>query len=370
MICVGRPGKDGKVWADFLWVRINNYMESDELLYTNISPDQTFLTVGSHSGFRVFQIHPFSLINESSQGNYKIVELYENTQLLILVGAGEEAGYSPRRLSIFNTLSHEVICETHFDDSVLSVRTNKNRISVATIDKIFIYNTTTMKIITVIPTPENPEGIQALSPNHTSSYLLYPSHTSSGQIQLFDTQNLQNLTSISAHKSKLSCISISCNSDLFTTSSSKGTIIRVFSLPLCQILFTFKRGLIPAQIYSIHFSSTTSFLVTTSSTGTIHIYDIRLPSTPSPPSWSSSFRSSLQSAATYILPKSYHESLESSRSFITCKLNLHKKFTACLVSNLPLLAVASSSGELFLFKVDLVQGGEATLSQHIRLNRK
>ena len=345
-------------------------MESDELLYTSISPDQTVITVGSNSGFKVFQMHPFSLINECTQGNYKIVELYENTQLLILVGAGEAAAYSPRRLSIYNTITHEVICETHFDESVLSVRTNKIRISVVTIDKIYIYNTTTMKIITVIPTPENPKGIQALSPSSTECYLLYPASESSGHLQVFDCFNLQNRLIIEAHNSKLSCISISSKGDLCATASSKGTMVRVFSVPEGQKLFTFKRGLTPAEIYSLNFSVTSFFLVATSSTGTIHIYDIRLSSFSQPVSWSSSLRSSLLSAATYILPETYRESLETSRSFITCRLNQHKKFIAGLVSNVPLLAAVSYSGELIFFNVDFGQGGEAVLSHRVSLNRK
>ena len=75
-------------------------MESENLLHISFNQDISLLTTGSNSGFKVFKLNPFELINQENKGNFKIVEMYESSQLLILVGAGEEPAFSSRRLTI------------------------------------------------------------------------------------------------------------------------------------------------------------------------------------------------------------------------------------------------------------------------------
>jgi autophagy-related protein 18 len=233
----------------------NKSMESEDLLYTSLSPDHAIVTTGSHGGFKVFSLQPFALISESLEGNFKIVEIYEGPSLLILVGAGEQPAYSPRRLSVWNCSTRETICETRFEESVLSVRTNKIRITVATIDKVFIYNTSTMKTLTVLPTADNPKGLQALSPSHSDCFLIFPASEDRGLVQVYDCFNMQSRSVIEAHNSRLAYLSISNQGHLLATASMKGTMMRVFTLPEGKKLFTFKRGIIPAEIYSIFFFS-------------------------------------------------------------------------------------------------------------------
>lgn len=336
-------------------------MESEDLLYTSFNSDHTLLTTGSHCGFKVFQMHPMALLQEGSLGNFKIVEPYENTQLLILVGAGDQPAFSPRRLSIFNIPNNEVICETTFNESVLSVKVNKMRISVSTIDKIYIYNTTTMKVLSVLPTADNPKGLIALSPNHLDCYLLFPASHEKGLVQVYDSFTMQSRSIIEAHNSQLAYITISNKGNLCATASVKGTMIRIFSLPEGNKLFSFKRGILSAEIYSINFSVDELFVVAASSTGTIHVYDIRNNLIMRDLSWKASIKNSILSAASYVLPESYKDSLETTRSFAMAKVGFRKKFVAVLLGGNAELVAVSYSGEVSVFQVDLTQGGEATL---------
>ena len=52
------------------------------------------------------------------------------TSLLGLVGAGQQASLSPRRLQLFNTSESKVICELNFVTSILNVLMSKKRLVV------------------------------------------------------------------------------------------------------------------------------------------------------------------------------------------------------------------------------------------------
>ena len=49
------------------------------------------------------------------------------TSLLAIVGAGQQASASPRRLQLYNSSDQKSICELNFMDSILNVKLNKKR---------------------------------------------------------------------------------------------------------------------------------------------------------------------------------------------------------------------------------------------------
>ena len=151
---------------------------------------------------------------------------------------------------------------------------NRIRIVAVVIDGIYIYNTTTMKTQNTIRTVENPRGLVALSPTHSECYVLYPASENKGYVQVYDCFSMQPRGVIEAHNSQLGFISISYQGNYCATASVKGTMIRVFSLPEGNKLFTFKRGISYADIFNIMFSYNAKLLLACSSTGTVHVYDI------------------------------------------------------------------------------------------------
>jgi len=77
---------------------------------------------------------------------------------------------------------------------------------------------------------------------------------------------------IQAHSSSVTALAINQTGDLLCTSSEKGTIIRVYSLPNGEKSWSFRRGAYPAFVYSLAFSLDSCFISVTSDTGTIHIF--------------------------------------------------------------------------------------------------
>lgn len=85
---------------------------------------------------------------------------------------------------------------------------------------------------------------------------------------------MQLRTEIEGHTSKLAYIAMNYQGTLCATASEKGTVIRVFSLPEGNKLFTFKRGLMAANTYQLSFSLDSELLLSCSDTGSVHIYNI------------------------------------------------------------------------------------------------
>ena len=89
----------------------------------------------------------------------KIVEMLFSTSLVALVGAGEQAAFSPRRLQIVNTKRDSNICELMFPTSILAVKLNRRRLVVLLEEQIYIYDISNMKILHTIETSPNPTGL-------------------------------------------------------------------------------------------------------------------------------------------------------------------------------------------------------------------
>lgn len=88
---------------------------------------------------------------------------------------------------------------------------------------------------------------------------------------------LSPITTVQAHKTELSLLSLNAEGTLLATASTKvhsqrsssanvheGTVIRVFSLPDASRTYTFRRGTYAANIYSINFSSDSTMICVSS----------------------------------------------------------------------------------------------------------
>ena len=115
------------------------------------------------------------------------------------------------------------------------------------------------------------------SPNSTANTTAASSSTSqhqSGDVLLFSTRTLTVANVIQAHKSPLSFLSINSTGTLLATSSDKGTVIRVWSIPGAEKLYQFRRGTREAKIYSINFNLVSTLLAVSSVHDTVHIFKL------------------------------------------------------------------------------------------------
>lgn len=326
---------------------------------------------------------------------------------------------------------------------VVAVKMNRKRLIVMLEEVVFIYDISNMKLLHQQSTPLNPAGICAISSNSENNFLALPHYTKApqnahpsashvpksivkepinGDVLLYDLNKMEEVTVIQAHQAPLSHIAINNDGTLMATSSEKGTVIRVFSIPDGRKLYQYRRGSMPARIYSMSFNATSTLLCVSSATETVHVFKLAPPgsngtnggrpqsepSSPQQPAFSGRDRSesptdepqdemdgdpsalsgarqprqpgfmslvrrtsqnvstSLVSRAAGYLPSSVTEMWEPQRDFAWVRVprGANGQPVRCVVSmanNVPHVMVATNEGDFYVYSVDLEKGGEGTL---------
>ncbi|KAJ4301636.1 autophagy protein [Kalmusia sp. IMI 367209] len=424
--------------------------------FVTFNQDHTQLGVGTTKGYRIYNADPYYKQSELREGDVSSLEMLFSTSLVALT-------LSPRILRIHNIKRHSTICEMTFRTAILAIRLNRKRLVVVLETELYIYDISNMGMIKIEKTSPNPNGmpvlprtpslpslmtdtaICALSPSSENNYLVFPlpskampatfqppSHAppksehvppEKGEVLIYDATKLEAVNVIEAHNSPLSCIAMNTDGTLLATASEKGTIIRVFSVPNGEKLYQFRRGSIPARIYSMSFNSTSTLLCVSSASETVHIFRLGTPHggrsnsvssiSGRPPSSSSRGRSSSRAseeipedyettitetsaperkqtnptfasmirrtsqnvgksfAATVggYLPNAVTEIWEPSRDFAWVKIPRNAnssstgpvKTVVALSNNGPQLMVVTSEGAYYIFNIDLEKGGEGSL---------
>ncbi|KAG2003729.1 autophagy-type protein 18, variant 2 [Coprinopsis cinerea AmutBmut pab1-1] len=279
---------------------------NSNMLFANFNQDFSCISIGTKRGYSITNCDPFGRVYTMNDGARGIVEMLFCTSLIALVGAGDQPQNSSRKLQIVNTKRQSMICELLFPSSILAVKMNRKTLVIVLETEIYIYDISNMRLLHVIETTPNPEAICALSPSADSSYLAYPSpvpssssaplsapgssgtsttssstpaapassSSGSGDVLLFSTRSLTVSNVIQAHKSPISHLAINSTGTLLATTSEKGTVVRVWSIPGAEKLYQFRRGTREAKIYSMNFNVVSSLLAVSSANGTVHIFKL------------------------------------------------------------------------------------------------
>ena len=105
--------------------------DADEESITCIAfnQDHTHLAVGWRHVWSIYRLAPFALCQGAACGA-STVEMLFSSSLVALVGCGERAGDSPRRLRLWNTSTSSPVFELTFASDVLNVLMNRTRLLV------------------------------------------------------------------------------------------------------------------------------------------------------------------------------------------------------------------------------------------------
>ncbi|KAF8461374.1 WD40-repeat-containing domain protein [Kalaharituber pfeilii] len=250
--------------------------------FVTFNQDYSCLALGTRNGYRIYNCDPFGKCYEHKGKDIAIIEMLFSTSLVAVI-------LSPRQLQITNTKRQSTICELTFPTSVLAVRLNRKRLIVVLEEQIYLYDISTMKLLSTIETSPNPHAIISLSPSSDHCYLAYPMPSSTNKNTPFSpplmppqwllraVHNRPSVNVVEAHKSPLSSLALNSEGTLLATASDKGTIIRVFSVPKAQKLYQFRRGTYPSRIYSMSFNLVSTLLCVSSATETVHIFRLGSP---------------------------------------------------------------------------------------------
>lgn len=85
-------------------------------------------------------------------------------------------------------------------NTILAVKLNRKRLVVCLEESILIHNINDLQLLhTIKQTARNPKGIIALAPTDERCYLAYPAKNTTGEVNIFDAQKMENKLTIVAH---------------------------------------------------------------------------------------------------------------------------------------------------------------------------
>nr|XP_043627268.1 autophagy-related protein 18b [Erigeron canadensis] len=252
---------------------------SNPILCASFNQDNSCFVIGTKDGFRIFDSNSGTLLYDKVIGAFVIVEMLFSSSLLAIVGAGEQASLSPRRLCLFNTETGTAFREMNFITSILAVFLNRKRLIVVLQAQTFIYDINSLVILDTIDTVPNLKGICAFSPNLDGCFLALPASTTKGSVLVYNAMDLHSHCEIDAHRSPLAAIVFSSNGMYMATASEQGTIIRVHSVSEATKSYSFRRGTYPSTVFSLSFGPSIGLpdvLLATSSAGSVHAFFLGL----------------------------------------------------------------------------------------------
>ncbi|XP_033944933.1 WD repeat domain phosphoinositide-interacting protein 1 isoform X1 [Pseudochaenichthys georgianus] len=339
----------------------------------SFNQDSTSLAVGTKTGYKLFsltKVDRLDCLHESAETpDVYIVERLFSSSLVVVVSTA-----MPQRMNIYHFKKETEICNYSYPNTIRAVKLNRQRLAVCLEESIYIHNIKDMKLLkTLLNTPSNPSGLCALSINHSNSYLAYPGSATTGEIIVYDSNNLNTVAMIPAHDSPLAALSFNASATKLASASEKGTVIRVFSIPEGLRLFEFRRGMKRyVNISSLSFSPDGQFLCASSNTETVHIFkmDQLGPSGGDEAATWTAYVGKMFSAASSYLPAQVSGMMSQDRAFAVVHLLTSVQRNVCtmaMIQKLPRLLVSTADGQLFIYNVDPLDGGECMLAHKHRL---
>ncbi|CAN1197970.1 Autophagy-related protein 18a, partial [Linum perenne] len=248
------------------------------LLHLSFNQDSGCFAAGTDHGFRIYNCDPFREIFrrdfDRRGGGIGAVEMLFRCNILALVGGGSDPQYPPNKVMIWDDHQSRCIGELSFRSEVRSVKLRRDRIIVVLEQKIFVYNFADLKLLHQIETISNPKGLCAVSHGSGSLVLVCPG-LQKGQVRV-EHYASKRTKFIMAHDSRIACFALTQDGQLLATTSTKGTLVRIFNTADGTLLQEVRRGADRAEIYSLAFSSTAQWLAVSSDKGTVHIFSLKL----------------------------------------------------------------------------------------------
>ena len=238
---------------------------------------------GLDNGIRVFRANDcIRTIKESpGPGSGVAVAALLDDRYIAIVGGGRSPNSSPNIVQFWDNVEAKKLNELDFAEPVLGIRITTTSVAVILAERTVVlqyakHNGSNLvgpaAVVGLHRTANNLNALCSIRGDRMALPGLTP-----GQVQLLGLKD-RSKNIIRAHSSELRQLDLSNDGQLLATASKQGTLIRVFSTSTLSQTHEFRRGVDPAIIYSLSISPANQFIASTSDSGTLHIFDLRPPS--------------------------------------------------------------------------------------------
>ena len=137
-------------------------MSSDnaKILYLSFNQDYSCISCGTTDGFVIYNIDPFKIRYQQKFGKgIGIAEIFYSSNLIALVGGGDDPKFSTNKLVIWDDYQGKEIADVVAEHRILGVKFNKECFAIVCQNSVKLYQFRDMKFLTKIETFDNPNGV-------------------------------------------------------------------------------------------------------------------------------------------------------------------------------------------------------------------
>ena len=252
----------------------DNEIKDDSMLYVSFNQDNSFFSVGTERGYKIYQTFPFTEPYERiMNGGIGVVEMLYNSNFLALMGGGRVPKYSKNKLVIWDDNEDKIITDLKFTTSIINIKLKKDFLFVVCQKRIYVFDFNTFEMIDTIETGDNKKELVAINSSPGNTILAYPSSKGINKIAIKNYEE-KILFTYTAQEDSVSKMNINCSGTLIATSNENGTTIKIHSCKDGIFLQEFRRGHEKAKINYICFDNDSKLMAVSSSRGTIHIFSM------------------------------------------------------------------------------------------------
>jgi len=254
----------------------------ERILHMAFNQDGSCFCLGTNKGFLVYNTSPIKKLRQKEfNEGIKIIEMLKKSNILALVGdidindkENQNESLTKNKIIIYDDIESKINSELTLDSEVLNVKLKLNKIIATTKNNyLYIIELFSLNIINVFKIYEKSKGIFALNSDDKNLILAFPyRHSGFVKIKKFNEKSI--IPNINAHDNDISFLSLDKEGNLLSTTSTRGTLIRIFCTFNGELIQELRRGAKIAEIYSINFDLNKKFLGCSSNNGTVHIFSI------------------------------------------------------------------------------------------------
>ncbi|GAA6005689.1 hypothetical protein JCM10207_005296 [Rhodosporidiobolus poonsookiae] len=277
---------------------------SDEIpsniLRLSLNSNGCLFATATLEGWAVYATNPLQtrLLRDLPNASLNFVLPLEQSNIVFLVGGPPSPLYPPNKVVLWDCQTGSAAAELEFREDVRGITARRDRLVVVLRRRVVVY---------VLgrggegvwregewQTTENPKGLVALATAPGSTLLAFPGRQP-GQAQLVRLPPLDAehpplppppshdptsapypaVSIILAHESALSALATTPSGSLLATSSSKGTLVRVWDPTTSYLMKELRRGTDTAEIFGISLRSDGGAVAVSSDKGTVHVWDLK-----------------------------------------------------------------------------------------------
>jgi WD repeat-containing protein 45 len=231
----------------------------------------TYLAAATDKGYVIYGVNPDlqKKISIELDGGVGIGKLFENTNMIVLVGGGDKPFRSKDTLVLRDQKKNQNVTEIDMRENIKNALIGDKKIIAVLENKVCLFDWEGNNPLTR-QTYQNEKGLCVADSKFETVVTL---GTKKGEIAVWKLSS-DKYSIINAHKTNVESICINTTGEYVATASETGTLIRVFNTESGKQEYELRRGSNSASIYDITFNNDTTLLACCSSNGTVHIFEL------------------------------------------------------------------------------------------------